>query len=140
MNENKSFDIDSITDELYSRLEDIISDVLTDQVESAVTCAVQDAVQDTMAEALEEVFSNFDFVLGDGTVVKPKQRMKVFSPDKSKLLICYGGLRVDGSSLIIQTGMSCWESIAYYPSREEAIDALTRVKNAMEDGVASFDL
>lgn len=136
MNENKSFDIDSITDELYSRLEDIISDVLDDQIESAVTCAVQDI----MSEALEEAFSNFDFVLGDGTVVKPKQRMKVFSPDKSKLLICYGGLRVDGSSLMIQTRMSCWESIAYYPSREEAIDALARVKNAMEDGVAVLEL
>ena len=48
MNENKNFDLDSIIDELSSRLEDMIEDTLIDQVGSAVTCAVQDA----MSEAL----------------------------------------------------------------------------------------
>ncbi len=136
MEENKNFDLDSIMDELSSRLEDMIEDALIDQIDSAVTCAVQDA----MPEALGESFSDFEFVLKDGIIVRPKQHMKVFSPDKSKLLICYGGLRVDGSSLMIQTRISSWESIAYYQSREEAIEALLKVKNAMESGVSTFEL
>ena len=136
MEENKNFDLDSIMDELSSRLEDMIEDALIDQIDSAVTCAVQDA----MLEALGESFSDFEFVLKDGTIVRPKQQMKVFSPDKSKLLICYGGLRVDGSSLMIQTRISSWENIAYYQSREEAIEALLKVKNAMESGVSTFEL
>ena len=136
MEENKNFDLDSIMDELSSRLEDMIEDALIDQIDSAVTCAVQDA----MPEALGESFSDFEFVLKDGTIVRPSQHMKVFSPDKSKLLICYGGLRVDGSSLMIQTRISSWENIAYYQSREEAIEALLKVKNAMESGVSTFEL
>ncbi|MBP3568392.1 MAG: hypothetical protein J6K04_04410 [Lachnospiraceae bacterium] len=136
MKENKNFDLDSIMDELSSRLEDMIEDALIDQIDSAVTCAVQDA----MPEALRESFSDFEFVLKNGTIVRPKQHMKVFSPDKSKLLICYGGLRVDGSSLMIQTRISSWENIAYYQSREQAIEALLKVKNAMESGVSTFEL
>lgn len=136
MNENKSFDFDSIMEELSSRLEDLIEDALVDQIDSAVTCAVQDA----MSEALSESLSDFEFILKDGTVVRPKPRMKVFSPDKSKLLICYGGLRVDGSSLMIQTRASSWDYIAHYPSKEEAIKALVNVKNAMESGVAMLEL
>ena len=136
MEENKNFDLDSIMDELSSRLEDMIEDALIDQIDSAVTCAVQDA----MPEALGESFSDFEFVLKDGTIVRPRQYMRVFSPDKSKLLICYGGLRVDGSSLMIQTRISSWENIAYYQSREEAIEALLKVKNAMESGVSTFEL
>lgn len=136
MAENENFELDSIMDELSSRLEDMIEDALIDKIDSAVTCAVQDA----MPEALGESFSDFEFVLKDGTIVRPKQHMKVFSPDKSKLLICYGGLRVDGSSLMIQTRISSWENIAYYQSREEAIEALLKVKNAIESGVSTFEL
>lgn len=136
MEENKNFDLDSIMDELSSRLEDMIEDALIDQIDSAVTCAVQG----TMPEALGESFSDFEFVLKDGTIVRPKQHMKVLSPDKSKLLTCYGGLRVDGSSLMIQTRISSWENIAYYQSREEAIEALLKTKNAMESGVSTFEL
>lgn len=139
MDENKSFDLDNIMDELSSRLEDMIEgvqDVLIDQVDSAVTCAVQEAI----SEAFGESFSEFEFILKDGTIVRPKQHMKVLSPDKSKLLICYGGLRVRDSSLVIQTGINSWDSIACYQSKEEAIEALTKVKNAMESGVSTFEL
>ena len=136
MEENKNYDLDSIMDELSSKLEDMIEDALSDQVDSAVTCAVQDIIP----EALRESFSDFEFVLKDGTVVRPKHQMTVLSPDKSKLLVCFGGLRVDGSSLMIQTRLSSWEFIAYYQSREEAIEALVKVKNAMESGVSTFEL
>lgn len=132
----ENYDLDTIMDELSSRIEDMIEDVLIDQVEDAVT----NAVQEVLSEALSESFSSFEFVLNDGTIVRPRQYMKLFSPDKSKLLLCYGGLRVDGSTLMIQTRISSWESISSYNSKEEAIEALTKVKNAMENNLPSFDL
>lgn len=132
MQENNKFDLDTIIDDLSSRIED----VLADQIDNAVA----NAVHDVLPETLNESFSDFEFVLGDGTVVKPKQHMKLLSPDKSKLLLCYGGLRVDGSTLIVQTRISCWESIAYYNNREEAVEALLKVKNAMEANLPIFEL
>lgn len=136
MEENKDFDIESIVDELSLSLEQLIEDTLSEQIESCITCAVQDIIP----EVLSESFSEFEFVLKDGTVVRPIQRMKVLSPDKSKLLVCHGGLRVDGSSLMIQTRISCWENIAHYQSREEAVEALLRVRSAMEQGDSIIEL
>ena len=136
MAENEKFELDDIVDELTNRVEDIVEDVIADQVEDAVICALQDI----LPEVLKECFSEFEFMLADGTVVKPKQHMKLFSPDKSKLLLCYGGLRVDGTSLMVQTRISCWKSIATYPSREEAIEALAKVHRAMEDNLSVFEL
>jgi len=52
---------------------------------------------------------------------------------------CYGGLLVNSASMI-QIRISSWENIAYYQSREEAIEALLKVKNAMESGVSTFEL
>ncbi|MBQ4095233.1 MAG: hypothetical protein IJC65_02260 [Oscillospiraceae bacterium] len=136
MEENSKFDFDTIMDELSTRLEEIIECTLVDQLDSAVTCAVQNA----FPEALSENFSDSEFVLADGTIVRPRQRMKLLSPDKSKLVICYGGLRVDDSALMVQTRISCWENIACYQSREEAIEALIKVKNAMEANLSIFEL
>ena len=41
---------------------------------------------------------------------------------------------------MVQTRISCWEWIATYPSREEAIEALGRVHRAMEDNLSVFEL
>ncbi len=136
MEENKTFDLDDIIDEMTNRVEDIVEDAIADQVEDAVI----GALQNILPEVLSECFVDFEFVLNDGTIVKPKQHMKLFSPDKSKLLLCYGGLRVDGTSLMVQTRISCWESIAAYQSRAEAIEALAKVKKAMEDNLSVFEL
>ena len=136
MEDNKNFDLETIMDELSDRLEDMIEDALADQVEDAVTCAIQDVFE----EALSESLSRFEFVLDNGTIVKPRQLMKLVSPDKAKMVLCYGGLRVDGTSLMVQTRISCWESIAYYQSREEAIEALARVRQAMEANLPVFEL
>ena len=97
MMEEKSFDLDGILDELSSRLEDMVQDILVDQVEDAVTCAVQDVFD----EALHSSLSRFEFVLNSGTIVRPKEQMKVLSPDKTKLLCCHGGLRVDLTARIV---------------------------------------
>lgn len=136
MDENRDFDLDTLVDELSARFEDMMEDLLTDQLENAAYRAVQDAVP----EALKEGLSDFEFVLTDGTIVRPRQHMKIFSPDKAKLLLCYGGLRVDGCTLIVQTAISRWESIASYQSREEAMEALLKVKNAMESELPALEL
>lgn len=127
MEENKTFDIDSFMENLSSKLEDMIEDILVDQVESAVTCAVQDVFE----EALHTSLSRFEFVLSDGTIVRPRQYAKIVSPDKTKMLPCYGGFRVDGCTLIVQTSATCWESIAVYKSKEEAIKTLERIKDTL---------
>lgn len=136
MAENKNFDLDELMDELSSRLEDVledaIEDVLVDQVENAVFSAVE--------EAISQNLSRCELVLRDGTVIRPKPQMKLLSPDKTKMLLCYGGLRVDKTALHVQTGPSCWEDIAVYPDPETAVAALIRVKEAMSAGVELFEL
>lgn len=124
MEENRDFDMDELIDALSERLEEMLEDAVADQIE---TCAVQDVFD----EALHSSLSRFEFVLDNGTVVRPRQLMKVISPDKSKMLLCYGGLRVDGSSLQVQTAACSWAEITYYRTREEAIEALQKVKDAM---------
>lgn len=133
---NEDFDMDELMDEMTSRIEDAVEAAVADQVEDAVTCALQDV----LPEVLGECFADFEFVLPNGTVVRPRQHMKVLSPDKTKLLFCYGGLRVDGRSLVVQTRVASWETIAVYPSREEATEALIKVKNAMDAQMETLEL
>ena len=138
------FDLDELMEELASRLEEPVQEAVEaavdDLLEDRVDGAVHDAVQDILPEIFSQCLADFDFVLKDGTVVRPRQRMKVLSPDKSKLLICYGGLRVDGKSLIIQTRISSWEWIADYPDREAAVAALKLVHEAMKAGEPLLEL
>lgn len=133
---NEDFDMDALMDEMTSRIEDAVEAAVADQIEEAVTCALQDVLPETLGEC----FADFEFVLPNGTVVRPRQYMKVLSPDKTKLLLCYGGLRVDGQSLTVQTRISSWETIAVYPSREEAVAALVRVKDAMDAHLEMLEL
>jgi hypothetical protein len=131
MEENRNLDMDELIDALSERLseqlEEILENAVADQIEDAVMCAVQDVFD----EALHSSLSRFEFVLENGTVVRPRQLMRVVSPDKSRMLLCYGGLRVDGQSLQVQTGAVIWQEIAYYATREQAIEALQKVKDAM---------
>lgn len=139
MSENEKIDVDELLDEMEDRLREMIEDAVTsaveDAVEDAVTCAVEDAVEDSVTGAvqdcIEDVISHLEFVLPDGTQVKRGQLTYVLSPDKSKMLCCRGGLRVDGTCLMVQAGTTCWRDIAVYSSREEAVQALDKVKNAM---------
>lgn len=126
------FDVESLLDELTERIEEA--------VESAVDEQLTDIVQGMLPEALSEALADREFVLPDGTVVRSRRCMKLLAPDKSKLLCCYGGLRVDGQTLVVQTRVSSWEAIAAYPSREEAIAALVRVKDAAEAGQELLEL
>ena len=139
MSESKDFDFDTMMDKLSNTIEDMLGDLMNVSNES-IENSVMNALQDALPEALSESLSDFEFVLTDGTVVRPRQHMKLFSPDKSKLLLCYGGLRVDGCSLTVQTRICRWETIAVYQNREDAIAALLKVKNAMDAGALSFEL
>ena len=132
MEENGNLDFEGMMDEMSARLEDILEGMLVDQVEGAVTCAVSESVNASL--------SGFEFVLKDGTVVRPRQSLRLLSPDKTKLLPCYGGLRVDGTSLIVQTGPMSWECIACYVSKEEAVSALEKVKNAIFSDAVILEL
>ena len=142
MEENKNFDMDEILDELSSQIEDMVEDAIEDHIQDLANNELVDMVGKMVQDALDNLTRNgCKFVLNDGTVIKTKERMRIFSPDKSKMLILYGGLRVDGTSLMVQTGPgSNYEYLACYKTREEAIEALLRVSNAMEAGMEKFEL
>jgi hypothetical protein len=141
---DREFDMDEWMDELEDRVEEAVQNaaenVVDDLLEDRLEEAVFDAVQQAMPEILGESLARFEFQLKDGTIVRPREQTKVLSPDKSKLLLCYGGLRVDGKSLIVQTRLSCWEWIADYPDREAAIAALNRLRLAIEAGEKLVEL
>ncbi|MBQ7866113.1 MAG: hypothetical protein IJ350_07045 [Clostridia bacterium] len=125
---SEEFDMDELMDEMAARIEDAVESAVEDQVADAVV----NAVQDTLPEVMGECFADFEFMLPNGTIVRPRQYMKLLSPDKTKLLLCYGGLKVDGTTLLVQTRVSSWEAIAVYPSQDEAVEALLTVKSAMD--------
>ena len=157
MEENKNFDLDSIMDELSSHLEDMIENAVADHVESAVASAIEDtlpnalkdilsdaltlpnALEDILSDALNETLSNFEFVLSNGTVVRQRPRMKLLYPDKSKLMPCYGGLYIHGTCLMVQIEPSFWDGIDF-PTKEDALAAFDKVKNAMNDEVTLLEL
>ena len=62
------------------------------------------------------------------------------SPDKKKVLICYGGAKVVGSALHIQTRVSSWEDLYTYATENEAIAALQKLNAGMEQGVSLVEL
>ena len=148
MIENINFDIDELAQKIASKLESSIEDAIEIAVTEAIESSVEDVVSDSVdaslseaiSEAVKECFEGFDFKLLDGTVIIPKKYMRLLSPNKTKQLLCYGGLRVDGKSLMVQTRISCWEEIAVYNSREEAKEALLKVKNAIDAGLETFEL
>lgn len=138
------FDMDEWMDEMEDRIEDAVTgaaeNVVNDLLEERLDDAVFDAVQQVLPEVLGESLAKLEFQLKDGTIVRPREQTKVLSPDKAKLLICYGGLRVDGTCLFVQTRLTCWEMIAAYPDREAAVAALNRVRLAMEAGEKLVEL
>ncbi len=138
------FDMDEWMDGLEDRVEEAVQsaaeNVLNDLLEERLDDAVYDAVQQALPEILGESLAKLELQLKDGTIVRPREQTKVLSPEKDKLLCCYGGLRVDGTCLIVQTRLTCWEIIAAYPDREAAVAALNRVRLAMEAGEKLLEL
>ena len=132
-----------IRDEIQSMIEDALEnmkDELLDEMGESVQEAVNDSLSEIVMEALEAFLASHSFALSDGTVIQPKEHLKVLSPDKRKLLPCYGGLKVDGKTLMIQTRISSWQSLCWYDTQEEAIAALLKIKDAMQSGEKYLEL
>ena len=112
--EENNFDISEIAEELSVEVAD------------AVECAVRDA----LPEALRECFAE---------LLNSKPCTMVLSNDKTKYIRCYGGLRVDGTCLMVQTGYACWDRFRY-STKEEAKENLLKIKKAMDEGLESIEL
>ena len=131
MDENEKLDVDELLDEMEDRLREMIEGAVTCALEDAAEYAVQDAVTGAVNNAVEEIVSRLEFALQDGAFAGRRRYTYVLSRGKSKMLCCRGGLRVDGTCLMIQEGLTRWSDIARYSTREEALEALDKVKNAM---------
>ena len=134
---------DSIRDEMQSMIEDALEtmkDELLDEMGERVQEAVNDSLSEIVTEALESFFTSHTLTLSDGTVIQPKEHLKVLSPDKRKLLPCYGGLKVDGKTLVIQTMISSLQGLCWYDTEEEVIAALLKIKDAMQSGEKYLEL
>ena len=130
-------------DELQGMIEDAVENALDgfrDEMYEGIQEAVNDSLSEIVAEALDTYFSSHSFAFPDGTFIQGKEYLKVLSPDKKKLLPCYGGLRVDGKTLTVQTRISCWSSLCWYETEEEAAAALLRIKDAMLSGEKYLEL
>lgn len=131
--------MDEIRDLIEETLEDAVDEMM-DELEDRMQEAVSDSISEYFAEGMEEILHNHQFTLKDGTVMQPRERTKVLSPDKTRLYPCYGGLRIDGTTLQVQTRISCWSPLCTYKTKEEAVEALLKVKEAMENGVSLIEL
>ncbi len=134
---------DGIRDEMQTMIEDALENMvceLRDEISECVEEAVNDNISEIMTEALEAFFASHTFALSDGTIIQPKEHLKVLSPDKRKLLPCYGGLKVDGKTLVIQTRISSWQGLCWYDTEEEAVSALLKIKEAMQSGEKYLEL
>ena len=134
---------EAVGDSIHDSFEDVIEDSfeeLRNTIEETVEASVQNAIQNMLAD--------FQFVLPNGTHVLPRKRMSLISPDKTKVFLCYGGLRVVDSrispnvswELSVQTRIDSWETICSYSTKEEATAALEKVQHAISDGLDSFSL
>lgn len=130
--------LSAVTDAVESAVEDSIG-VLTSEFEGSVG-SVSDNISEIFAEGLDQFLSDHQFVLRDGTIVKACNKTRVMSPDKKKVLTCYGGLRVDGKTLMVQTRISCWDALCNYQTGEEAVEALQKVNDAIEQGTTLIEL
>lgn len=130
-------------DDLQTIVEEAVENAmvdLRDDLEVTLQESISDSISEFFAEGLDEVLHNHPFVLKDGTTIQPRQRTKVLSPDKTRLYPCYGGLRIDGTTLQVQTRISSWNPLCTYQTKEEAVQALLKVKNAMEQGLSIIEL
>ena len=138
-------------DKDYQEIEDMIQNAVEDAFDD-LEATIEDSVEAAVQNAFQNMLSELELVTPDGTHIIPRKKMHLTSPDKTKVLLCYGGLRVEDTSkfsgthypagwgLAIQTRVDSWELIFIYDSKEKAVSALEKVNKAMNDGLDSFDL
>ena len=120
--------VDDKAEELEGRLQDTLEGF------------VSDVISEALSEGIEDYLSGHGLTLPDGSVLTAKQKTRVMTPDKKRVLVCYGGMRVDGKALSIQTRISCWETLWNYESEEKAVEALQKVNAAIEQGLSLVEL
>jgi hypothetical protein len=134
-------------EELKSILEETVSDAMEDKIEELsdiIQEKIEECTSDVLSEFIEESIDEFlqthQFQLPDGTIVKSRNRTKVMSPNGKMVLNCYGGLRVDGKTLMVQERLSSWRGLCYFETETEAVEALKKVNDAIEQGVSLIKL
>jgi hypothetical protein len=134
-------------DEIMSAVEDAVKSAVEDKFEEladelrvAVDETLSDNVSEYFSEGIEQFLADYQFVLKDGTVVQARNKTRVMSPNKKKVFTCYGGLRVDGKTLTVQTRISSWEWLCVFETEEEAVEALKKVSAGIEQGVSLIEL
>lgn len=125
---------------------------IAEMLDERIDEAVNDSISEFFSEGLEDFLATHPLVLNDGRIVSAKQRTKVMSPDKKKVLSCYGELRVENTSkwdgnaypkgwaLNVQTRISSWEVAYVYATEKEAMDALISVNRAITEGMSMIYL
>lgn len=103
-----------------------------------------------ISSIIEDTLSGFRVELANGVVLTPVPRLRLLSPDRTKQLLCYGGLKIedttnwnklpDGWALSVQTSGDTWVFIHIYPDKESVTEALVKVKNAMNKGCDNLEL
>jgi hypothetical protein len=134
-------------DEIMSAVEDAVKSAVEDKFEEladelrvAVDETLSDNVSEYFSEGIEQFLADYQFVLKDGTVVQARNKTRVMSPNKKKVFTCYGGLRVDGKTLTVQTRISSWEWLCVFETEEEAVETLQKVSAGIEQGVSLIEL
>ncbi|MBE6634066.1 MAG: hypothetical protein E7620_06980 [Ruminococcaceae bacterium] len=133
--------------ELTELLENALSDAAS-EIANEIIDSVSNDLVDAVSNAVADCLTGMEYHLKDGTVVIPRPRMKLMNPDKTKLILCYGGLRIgkgrlnggEAWNLWVQTAVSSWDAIASYPDRESAAKAMRAVTEAMEQKISLFEL
>ena len=115
-----------------------------------VQCELDEIQCRDISSIIEDTLSGFRVELANGVVLTPVPRLRLLSPDRTKQLLCYGGLKIedttnrnklpDGWALSMQTSGDTWEFIHIYPEKESATEALVKVKNAMNKGCDNLEL
>ena len=139
----KNDDLDEIRECIQEAIEDALEDKLedlADEIRDLVEEVSYDFVSEAFEEGIEQYLADHEFKLSDGTIIQSRPMTKVMNPDKTKVLICYGGLRVDGCSLVVQTAISRWESLYYFETTEAAVEALKKVTEAIGQKVPLIEL
>lgn len=128
------------------------SDTIAELLDERIDEAINDSISEFFSEGMEDFWATHPLVLNDGRIVSAKQRTKVMSPDKKKVLSCYGELRVEDTSkwdgryfprgwaLSVQTRISSWDVLYVYETEKEAMDALVLVNDAINKGMSLIEL
>ena len=132
--------IKSALEDKIEDLSDEIADHMEDRIHEITDEAVNDSIAEFFSEGIEQFMSSHQLETKDGMTLQMRQKTRVMSPDKKKVLICYGGMRVDGKTLMIQTRISCWTDLCSYETEAQAIEALQKVNAAIEQGLSFIEL